>query len=221
MNSKEWQITGNTPLALILAPNDLLEKIDYLRHVDTLLSVAPKPNSLDDLYRHNLYESWVIFLWGYLEFITDQTCDEITELLNQEIRYSDIKGRTIFESVSKYLKLIAKETFPSKELSGRLDAYRRIRNLCVHSSGRRIEQKNDALDKEQARLIKLGGGFKVENKPDRHALEKTPGIVVHDGTYRLTLDFCNAMIDFAVDYVIEFQTVANSIGGRKALFTNE
>ncbi|TAJ93900.1 MAG: hypothetical protein EPO31_06895 [Gammaproteobacteria bacterium] len=217
---KRWQITENTPLALILAPNDLMEKIDYLRYVDALLSVAPKSDSLEALYRHNLYESWVVFLWSYLEFLTGQVCDEITVLLNQEIKYCDIRAGSIFESVSKYLKLIGRETFPSEKMKSRLDVYRRIRNMCVHSSGRRIETDFNIAGQQSVKMIKHGGGFKTVSRAQRSALEQVPGITQYKGTYSLSIDFCNAMIGFSVDYVLEFQVVANKIGRRKALFAN-
>ena len=59
-------------MCLILAPNALLQKANYLRWTDALLDTVADAEPLTPIYRHNLYESWTVFFWSYLESLTEE-----------------------------------------------------------------------------------------------------------------------------------------------------
>lgn len=200
-------------MPLIFAPMALLEKINYLRWSDSLLDSVADVEPLTPIYRHNLYESWVVFFWSYLDAITTETCDELEKLNVEEIRRRDIKSASTFDGVSKYLRLVCKEIFPSASLAKKLDDYRDIRNICAHDAGGRNES-----DREGYIHIKHGGGFQSVSKSDAKAFKRLSGTIIDNGTYKLTREFCEGMLNFGVDYVREFQIVADSIGEKSTRF---
>ncbi len=214
MENKEWCITEFTPKSLIFAPKALHEKIKYLRWTDSLLDAVSNSEPLTPIYRHNLYESWIVFFWSYLEAITEDTCNELEELNVEEIKRKDIKAHSTFDGTTKYLCLVCKEIFPSTSLQKQLNDYRIIRNICAHEAGGQVENNID----EKSIYVEYGGGFQNVSNSEETSFRRLQGIEIEKGNYKLTRDFCEGLLQFGAAYVLEFQIVAKSIGEKAKRF---
>ena len=216
--TKHWVISEYTPTALVLAPKALKDKADYLRRTDSLLELVADADSAVETYRHTLYESWVVFLWSYLEALTIEACDEIAINVTSKIQRADLKSKSALDSVTKYLSLVCMEEFPSPALAAKLGNYRKARNICAHNAGGRVERPAQGAFGDYT-YISYGGGFQNLSIRNRKALESLPGIRVNDTTYSLSNEFCEELILFCIDYVIEFQEVSQRIGERVGRFS--
>ena len=216
-NTNDWGIGEYTPICLALAPSAMYEKIQYLRWTDELLNVTKDANKDSEKYRHNLYESWVVFFWSYLESFTEEACDEIEKSVHIKVRRSHLRSRSKFDGVFKYLELVCNEDFPSLELDSQLSSYRTIRNLCAHGAGGELRNQkvNELLGKFTH--IEFGGGFQNLNKNQQTAF-RSLGVKSDNGTYRITREFCEALFKFGVDYLLQLIRVSNSAIERSARF---
>ena len=221
--SKDWIISDHTPLCLVLAPNALYEKIKYLRWTDGLLDHVSDHEPLTPIYRHNLYESWIVFFWSYLEALVEETCDEIENQAQDTVRLrrTDIKANSKIERISKYLELVRNEKFMSKDLKELFDAYIAARNICAHGAGERVDVPRVDTGGLQYTFIKFGGGFQRLSKKEAESLSALPGITIDGDTYRLTSEFCEGLLRFGIEFVRELQRVTHSLGERSAKFLNQ
>lgn len=211
-----WILTEHTPLCLVLAPNALYEKIKYLRWTDALLDTVSDAESLTPIYRHNLYESWTVFFWGYLEALSEEVCDELERQAQNTVRLrrSDINAKSKWESVSKYIELVRNEEFLDANLKATLDDYRIARNICAHDAGGRVDEVRSAVDGRKHTFVKIGGGFQQLSKKETASLARLPGIEIEQDTYRLTKEFCESLLKFGMGLVRELQRVSSSLGER-------
>ena len=192
---RKSQIAVGGSLVLSFAPQVLLDKEKYLHHVNKLLNDNPHSNLNKKAHLQYFYESFVISLLSYLEYITGDACDEIALVINQKIKIKDINERSKFEASEKYLKLLIDEQFPSNNVKSQLRHYRKVRNLLVHGAG--LYPRNE-------KEIKIIRGMK--------------GITEEDEIFYLTKEFCDAMLRFSAQYINELTVIALTVSEKAALF---
>jgi hypothetical protein len=217
LKDNDWGISGYTPLCLVLAPKAIHEKVKYLRWTDGVLSFAEEANSESQKYRHNLYESWVVFFWSYIESLSEEVCNHLENTNFVKVKRKNLKSNSKLDSVFNYIELVCNENFPSEELRRSLESYRIVRNLCAHGAGGEVSttKENESFGKNT--LIEYGGGFQNVSTVQAKAFTKL-NIQQSNGVYCIDSDFCEGLFKFGVNYLIELISVTNTIGERMARF---
>lgn len=210
MNKNDWGFNEYTPISIIMSLSSLHEKTQYLRWTNTILDTVKTSDSEAIKYRHNLFESWIVFFWSFIEFVTVDTCNEIEENMYVRVKRKDLKRASKIDSVVTYFDLVCNKNFPSKSVLYRLNNYRIVRNLCAHQSGNKRCTKKIQKDGGEYTHIEYGGGFQNISQTEKKTLEEL-GLKEINGSYILNMSFCESFINFTCEYFVELILTSNSI----------